>query len=214
MKTTTTTAILAVLLSLAAVTATPVHAEQAVEESQVSDSPDTPDAPEAEQAEPQLNGKRIHRQIDTDHARLVRMLHAAGIAYAPFSAPQLWITPGSVSHHFSRRGYNERNWGLGVEYRFNAQVAAIAGQYRNSVRETSHYLAVAAQPYVIGPVRLGVIVGIVNGYPEMRNGRFAPLILPVASIEGDRIGANITYVPSITGKVHGAVALQIKFRFL
>lgn len=46
----------------------------------------------------------------------------------------------------------------------------------------------------------------------MRDGRYFPTLLPIATLEWNRVGANLTYIPSIAGNVTGAIALQLKLQ--
>jgi len=57
-----------------------------------------------------------------------------------------------------------------------------AGVYRNSNPggNLSTYFMGGAQPLRIGPVKIGAVAGMVNGY-ERANGKFAPFIAGVAS---------------------------------
>jgi hypothetical protein len=52
----------------------------------------------------------------------------------------------------------------------------------------------------------------VDGYPDMCDGGFFPTLLPVATLEWNRVGVNLTYIPSIAGNVSGAVARQLKLQ--
>jgi hypothetical protein len=130
----------------------------------------------------------------------------------------LWVTSGFVSKHSSSRDYNENNQGVGFEYTFNPNWQLAAGVYDNSLRQTSRYAqAVRSSDATLWrsgdwKARLGVAVGLVDGYPDMRHGGVFPTLLPVASLEWNRVGVNLTYIPSIAGNVSGAVALQLKLQ--
>lgn len=125
----------------------------------------------------------------------------------------LWVSFGFVSRHDDRKAnYNEDNTGFGLEYQSSPEHWWSAGVYRNSVRETSTYLQYGWMPLSIGPVRFGAAAGIVNGYPRLNHGDWAPTLLPVIGFEVGRVGANLLYIPSIAGNVAGAVALQVKLK--
>lgn len=131
--------------------------------------------------------------------------------------PQFWLTTGFVSHHFKRdAGYNERNTGLGAEMQFNDDTAISAGIYRNSVRKTSHYLQYVWIPLSLGTLHIGASVGAIDGYPELRHGKIALSLMPVASMNfkvfNQDAGLNFVYIPTIASRVNGALALQLKFR--
>ena len=63
-----------------------------------------------------------------------------------------------------------------------------AGIYRNSNPHggLSAYLMAGAQPLRVGPVKLGAVAGIVNGY-ERAQGRFAPFVAAVASWDNNHL---------------------------
>lgn len=134
------------------------------------------------------------------------------------AAGTLWVTSGFVSKHSRGSDYNENNRGVGFEYTFDASWHLAAGVYDNSLRRTSRYAQAVWSPDATlwrrgdWKARLGAAVGLVDGYPDMRDGRFFPTLLPVASLEWNRVGVNLTYIPSIAGNVSGAVALQLKLQ--
>ena len=88
----------------------------------------------------------------------------------------------------------------------------VAGEYRNSNDRPSRYVGWFWRPLHWGIVDLGVMAMGFNGYPSMHDGGwfFAPI--PAASIEYGRFGVNLTAVPGYKDRLHGAVAVQFKFR--
>jgi hypothetical protein len=135
----------------------------------------------------------------------------------------LWLTSGFWSKHTSnrkapRQGWNESNTGLGVEYVFDAHWRLAGGVYENSVYRESRYAQIVWTPALTSwrhdgmRLTLGAAVGAVDGYPRMNGGRAAPTLLPVASIENGRFGANLSYIPSVVGQASGAYAIQFKFK--
>lgn len=127
---------------------------------------------------------------------------------------QLWINVGGISQHFDNASaLNQENFGYGLEYQVDRNRYLVAGAYRNSVHADTRYLGAAWLPLSYKALKLGAIAGVANGYKDMRNGGFFPVVLPVIAIEGERVGANFVYVPSIPAKVSGAVAMQLKYRF-
>lgn len=137
---------------------------------------------------------------------------AAGPAKAQDSKTELWINVGGFSRHFARnKGYNESNFGLGVEYRVNPDVSVMAGSYYNSIRRTTTYATANWQPYHLGDFKIGASVGIMDGYPSIARGGTFFVAVPMVSYEGRRFGANMGVIPN-TGNIDGAVILQLKFR--
>ncbi len=155
--------------------------------------------------------------------RLGTALLACMVA-APASAEEtgfddeLWITTGFRSHHKNNRHrYNERNDGIGVEWRWAAHWQANAGHYRNSVRRSSNYAQLAWTPVETAlplelRLRAGASVGVVNGYRKVRNGGYFGTLVPVVSVESRYVGLNFLYIPSVGKRVDGAYAVQLKLR--
>jgi hypothetical protein len=135
------------------------------------------------------------------------------IEHQPLS--ELWINPGFYSYHFQRdKGFDDTNPGLGVEYRFSTVASATAGRFHNSDRQMSNYAGVYYQPWSIGPVRLGAVVGAFDGYPKMRDGGWFLAAIPVLSVEYQRVGVNFAIVPTYKERLHGAFSVQLKFKLL
>lgn len=131
-----------------------------------------------------------------------------------------WLQIGGLSHHLERdRGFNEQNWGIGIEHKLSkdnpiaiGDDSSIAvGQYRNSIRQTSHYALYQWKPVHVGPLDLGVMVGAVDGY-HLNKGGPVPLALPMASLEGKNVGVNFMCVPKLKD-VSAVCAAQFKFRY-
>ena len=144
--------------------------------------------------------------------------HAATTASAPSVASeastiQWWLNAGILSHHFNRDlGLRERNPGGGVEVVIAEDHAFLAGTYLNSDDANTHYLGWFWRPLQYGPVRAGLIAGAFDGYPRMHGGGWFAAALPAASVEYGRLGANLTILPTIPGRLYGAVAIQFKLR--
>lgn len=126
---------------------------------------------------------------------------------------EVWLNPGFHSYHFQTdKSLNNNNDGLGVEYRYSTISSVMAGRFNNSEREQSSYVTWLWQPVALGPVRLGAMLGAINGYPRVDKGNWFPIILPVASYEYKFIGVNLTYVPTIQDALYGAISLQLKIK--
>lgn len=128
-------------------------------------------------------------------------------------AQELWINPGFYAYHFQRdKNLNDNATGFGIEYRFSEKSAFTAGIYHNSNWRTSHYLGYYWQPWVLGPVHLGAVIGAIDGYPYMWNGNWFPAVLPAASVEYGRIGLNIYLIPTYKNRIAGSVSFQLKLK--
>jgi hypothetical protein len=126
---------------------------------------------------------------------------------------QVWLNAGFYSYHFDRdKGLNDSNPGLGAEYRFSTVASATVGRFYNSDRQYSNYVGVYYQPFRIGPVRLGAVVGAFNGYPNMRDGGWFPAAIPTASFEYKSVGVNVAVVPKYKDRLYGALSIQLKLK--
>ncbi len=128
---------------------------------------------------------------------------------------ELWVNPGFYSYHFQRdKGFDDTNPGFGAEYRFSTVASVTAGRFHNSDRQMSNYAGVYYQPWSIGPVRLGAVIGGFNGYPKMRDGGWFLAAIPVVSVEYQRVGVNFAIVPTYKERLHGALSVQLKFKLM
>jgi len=146
---------------------------------------------------------------------LLASLSGAYAEDAPPS-PQVWLNPGFLSWHFDRsKDLRGDNWGVGAEVVFTPDHTVMAGNFINSDGQRSNYASYQWRPLHWRPsdidVSAGIGLGVIDGYPYHNGGWFAALF-PLLAVEGKRIGANFTIVPTIKDKVNGAVVLQIKLR--
>lgn len=131
----------------------------------------------------------------------------------PAPAKQFWVDSGFATYHFDRdKDLNGANGGLGAEYKFRADLAATAGRFYNSDRQYSNYIGAIWQPFALGPVRLGAVIAGFNGYPHMRDGGWFPALIPVATIEYQRVGVNFGIVPSYKDRLYGGLSVQLKIK--
>jgi hypothetical protein len=152
--------------------------------------------------------------------KISAVLAATLIACAPACAEdgatrrnEVWLDTGFATYHFqSDLDLNGRNPGIGMEYRFSDNSAFTAGRFYNSDRQHSNYIGMYYQPWTIGPVRLGAVVGGFNGYPKMREGGWFPAIIPAATFEYKRVGVNVAVVPTYKNRLHGGISMQLKFK--
>jgi hypothetical protein len=125
----------------------------------------------------------------------------------------VWVNAGMLSYHFDRdKHFQGNNHGFGIEAGLPDGNAIFAGNFVNSVDHHSNYFGWAWRPWVLGPARVGAIVGAFDGYPRMNDGGWFPGLLPVASFEYRYVGVNLLLVPKISDKVYGAAVVQFKLR--
>ena len=147
---------------------------------------------------------------------IAALLAAALIIEARADDRCSWIAATVASKHLSEsksgKDYNERNYGFGGENClgdvFGIPVRGVAGFFRNSNRIDSLYVGFSAALVQVGPVSAGLAAVLVSGY-EVEPIK-APF--PVLAIEGEKLGANISYFPR-TNKNVAALGLQLKWRF-
>jgi hypothetical protein len=140
-------------------------------------------------------------------------LFAASASIQAKELNEVWVNAGFMTAHYDRDAdLSGENFGLGAEYRWSPQWSAVAGRFRNSDRARSNYLGVTYQPWEIGGVKLGAVVAAFNGYPFMRNGAWFPAVIPVASLEGDRLGLNVGFIPSYKNRLYGGISFQLKLK--
>ena len=123
-----------------------------------------------------------------------------------------WLTSTVRSYHMERKGYEEQNYGLGVETEVTQRLRLALGFYRNSERRDSVYGAAVYCPLYLqfGNWRGCGLVGGVSGY----NDTVAPLAGAVLSYEGKEWGANLLILPNKKGDfTDGVMAFQVKRRF-
>jgi len=87
-----------------------------------------------------------------------------------------------------------------------------AGRFYNSNRRYSNYAGIYYQPITIGSVRIGAVIGGFNGYPKMREGGWFLAAIPVMSFEYERVGLNLSIVPTYKDRLYGAFSFQLKVK--
>ena len=126
---------------------------------------------------------------------------------APCFGVDPWVSVMTRSYHNDRtQGYNEKNWGLGIEQDIYKGWRFSVGTYRNSFSRRSTYIGGLYTPIHFGnnsQWSFGGTLGLVSGY----KGGVLPYAAPVLTWEGKKVGVNILSIP-------GAVtAIQVKAKF-
>ena len=136
----------------------------------------------------------------------------AGVGLAAKALSADWMTSTVRSYHMERKGYEEQNYGFGVETDVSQRLRLALGFYRNSERRDSLYGAAVYCPFTSrwGNWRGCGLAGGVSEY----NDTVAPLAGLVLSYEGKEWGANLLIRPNKKGDfTEGVMAFQIKRRF-
>jgi hypothetical protein len=138
----------------------------------------------------------------------------SSVAHAQVDSSKVWFNAGFYSAHFDNgRGLRNANPGWGIEYQLVDAWRVTAGHFINSDNAHSNYMGAYYQPWHLGPIKLGVVGGVFNGYPKAFNGGWFPAVLPVASLESQHVGLNVMLVPPLKDRLYGAVSFQLKFGF-
>ena len=133
-----------------------------------------------------------------------------------FSQEKLWVVIPLASRHLNPPAtpeLNQKNLGLGVEYRYSGNTALAAGFFKNSNFKSSGYAGAWYTPFELprlGPLqpRVGVLGGLASGY-----GNVLPVVLPALRLEGQKVSINLVYIPPVDKRVISAIALQVAFKF-
>ncbi len=133
------------------------------------------------------------------------------------SWPQVWLNPGIYSQHFdSGKGLRNNNIGFGAEVMLTNDHVLMGGSFINSNRARTHFAAYEWRPLhwkLYGAdVGAGIALGAFDGYPNYRNGGWFVAPLPMLSVEGRYLGANISLIPTVKNRFDGALAVQVKLR--
>jgi hypothetical protein len=131
----------------------------------------------------------------------------------PLPMSELWINSGMQSYHFAKdQNFNNDNHGLGVEYAFNTVASVTIGEYANSVRNQTNYAGIYYHPIELGPIKTGVVAGVLNGYPAMNQGHYFAALLPTISTEYKWVGVNLYFIPPVGHSTYSVLSAQLKFR--
>ena len=163
------------------------------------------------------------RTSDTKRSRRITFLVACFLALASRAAlaedtyPRVWLNPGFFSYHFDRdKDLREDNWGFGAEVEFSANHVAMAGTFINSNDERSRYIGYQWRPLHWKPkgvdVHVGAILAAMDGYPLYKEGDWFVAALPLLAVQGKRLGANFSIVPTIEDRLDGAFVIQLRLR--
>lgn len=138
---------------------------------------------------------------------------SAPLSLAPASTRAVWVNAGYYSLHIDNQpGLRDANIGLGIEVRLDDTWAATAGRFMNSDSVHSQYLGAYYRPWRVAGGQVGVMGGLINGYPNVLHGGWFPAVAPVATWERDMVGLNVIFVPSIQNRLYGSVSFQLKVR--
>ena len=127
-------------------------------------------------------------------------------------AGKIYLSPGMSSYHFDRdAGYNNENWGLGIQVDFQDNYSLNLGRFDNSENDWSNYVTGTWYPIKFRELRVGILGGGFNGYAKERDGGWFLAAMPIINYRKDGWGVNVAAVPSYKNRIHGAFIFQILF---
>jgi len=126
-----------------------------------------------------------------------------GLTFVSKATAEPWIVATINSYHFDReKGYEENNWGVGVEENVTDTIKAHVGVYRNSFARHSAYVLGSYSPIKYGRWSVGLAIGPATGYIHSVDVIGGGVVMK----EWKHVGFNILIHPA-------AIALQVKGRF-
>lgn len=154
--------------------------------------------------------------------RLVAALIIGATLTAPAGAGDLSLLLNGKAIHIDPApgtNYNEKNWGVGLQYDFKPTGGAwipfvTAAEFRDSNRNVSYYAGGGFSKrydFFGGAMHVdagGVAFLMVR--KDFRDGDPFPGVLPVVSVGAGRYAINMTYIPRVDPKMVPIVYLQLK----
>ena len=100
---------------------------------------------------------------------------------APYS--KWWVTMPITSWHKENKDYNERNWGIGLEYKQTDSWSWVGGTYRNSFYKQSYYLGGVYAPLAFEMREVNITLGLLLGFFSGYDNKIVFLTPPVVQVE-------------------------------
>lgn len=116
------------------------------------------------------------------------------------------VVSGFLSKHINaQEKFNEQNHGIG----YRSEYGYFIGYYKNSIYKSSFYAGREFQWHVAGPVRVGVMAGVVTGYYT----KLQPVVLPEVVVKLAPVEVSVTMIPAISGVTPLTIATQVRILF-
>lgn len=144
-------------------------------------------------------------------ARMKMLIVALALLYAPQAQSDTWLNLGGLSYHPGGAGFNNLNIGVGLELDTQRVTVGI-GAYLNSVRRVSKYIVAETMLIERKGFGVGVIVGVVDGYPMNNGGGFIPLVAPTLHIPtgNESVAVRVVFIPPVSDKVNAVISAQLR----
>lgn len=111
--------------------------------------------------------------------------------------PQIHVAAIHADH-----GYRSFTPGIGVMCK--GKVLVGAGLYKNSLGDGSTYAAVGYQPWIVGGVKIGAIVGAATGYKHYD-------VVPLAAVLMSYKHLHFTFIPEVKAKTPAVLGISFTF---
>ena len=157
---------------------------------------------------------------------ILRLLAPLFLAFGatPASADQWSLLLNGKAIHLENppgTNYNEKNWGVGLEYDFTLKDSKwrpflTSSSFKDSNKNPSHYAGGGVmRRYAFSEkkdsihIDIGLVVFAMIR-KDSKNGNPFPGVLPVISLGTDRVALNVTYIPGVDPKLIPLLFLQVK----
>ena len=127
------------------------------------------------------------------------------------TCPSLLLIAHLLSAH-THPGYENRNYGAGVECRGDRLSVAIGG-FRNSYDKPTYYAVAGVRLGTFGPVSLDVLAGPASGYRSTPSDRIYLAGARVRMSLGEHLEASLLAAPPTGGDSAGVAHLMVGYRF-
>jgi hypothetical protein len=160
----------------------------------------------------------------TGSVLLVLLALMAGLPARPAVADELSLLVNGKALHLGTpegKKYNEKNWGLGLQYDWDLKDSkwipfATASGFIDSNKNPSYYAGGGAlRRFEFGTLHadLGAI-GFLMVRKDFKSDRPFPGVLPVISVGSQSVALNMTYVPKVEPKAVPLWFFQLKIKLM
>ena len=128
------------------------------------------------------NPVRVAESVDVTDLKSVGLGHE-GSTPSLDTISKWWVTMPITSWHKENKDYNERNWGIGLEYKQTDSWSWVGGTYRNSFYKQSYYLGGVYAPLAFEMREVNITLGLLLGFFSGYDNKIVFLTPPVVQVE-------------------------------
>lgn len=123
------------------------------------------------------------------------------------SADEFWVSNGFNSYHNDQKShYNQDNYGASLGWKINKDNSLIIGEYKNSIKHDSKFIAWEYLPIHNNNINLGFTSVLVTGYLKNPNNLAIAPFVPTLSYIYKNVGFTILEIPGVVT----AITFKIK----